>query len=211
MGELEKTIAVVFRRSGKNILSEREFVMAILGFRWTSSKGGFMLDAGKAQQVLDAGLAQGLLVKQEGIVKPTFDIKDYDVPLNYKPTEAILTEFGSHPPATNDRPAVNAPPTAIPQAAPQIKEEAPPIVVPAQAPPKPAAPAPVVTQSLFSRLVDEISKASGLKRQDVVARINKVQEKLGTESIVAALAVARDNGIDIGKYLKEAKEEIVKS
>ena len=69
----------------------------------------------------------------------------------------------------------------------------------------------MIPQSLFARLVEEISKASGLRRNDVVARINKVQEKLGTESLVAALAVARENGIDITKYLKEAKEEIVRS
>jgi hypothetical protein len=80
---------------------------------------------------------------------------------------------------------------------------------PSPAPPKPAVPA--APQSLFARLVEDISKASGLKRNDAVARINKVQEKLGTESLVAALAVARENGIDIAKYLKEAKEEIVKS
>jgi hypothetical protein len=59
--------------------------------------------------------------------------------------------------------------------------------------------------------VDEISKTSGLKRNEVVAKINRVQEKLGTESIVSALAVARDSGIDITKYLKEAKEEILRS
>jgi hypothetical protein len=95
-----------------------------------------------------------------------------------------------------------------PPAAHQTKDQPP---SPTAIPSKPVAPGPAIPQSLFARLVEDISKASGLKRNDVVARINKVQEKLGTESIVAALAVARDNGVDIAKYLKEAKEEIVKS
>ena len=206
MGELDKTIAVVFKRGGKNVMSEMEFVNnVIFNFRYTDAKGGFKLDARKAQQVMDAGLAKGLLRKEEGMVKPTFDYREFEVPMNYKPTEAILSELISEAPPsattqTNEPVAVQTPPTSPDPGA----QASLPI-------PRPAVPGPVVSQSLFARLVDEISKASGLKRNDVVARINKVQEKLGTESLVAALAVARENGIDIGKYLKEAKEEIMKS
>lgn len=209
MGELEKTIAVVFKRGGKNVMSEMEFVNnVIFNFRYTDAKGGFKLDARKAQQVMDAGLAKGFLKKEEGMVKPTFDYREYEVPMNYKPTEAILSELvgDSAPPAKippKSDPSV-MPPTPV--APPQQPKD---LNAPAQT--KPATPTPAVPQSLFARLVEDISKASGLRRNDVVARINKVQEKLGTESLVAALAVARDNGIDIGKYLKEAKEEIVKS
>jgi hypothetical protein len=208
MGELEKTIAVVFKRGGKNVMSEKEFVLAItMNFRWA---GGFKLDPSKAQQVLDAGLSRGFLTKQEGMVKPTFDYREYEVQMNYKPTEAILAELkeGTNsvvpaPPAAKESEPALVPPTLIPQK-PKDQEAT-------SQEQKPAPSPPVVTQSLFARLVDDIAKTSGLKRNDVVARINKVQEKLGTESIVAALVVARDNGIDIAKYFKEAKEEIVKS
>ncbi len=210
MGELEKTIAVVFKRGGKNVMSEREFVLAIaMNFRWADSKGGFKLDASKAQQVMDAGLAKGFLTKQEGMVKPTFDYREFEVPMNYKPTEAILSELNSDiasaaqvipPKASAPLPAPSAPVTLL------VKDQ-----TAASSVQKPVPASTPVPQSLFARLVDDISKASGLKRNDVVARINKVQEKLGTESIVAALAVARDNGIDIAKYLKEAKDEIMKS
>jgi hypothetical protein len=211
MGELEKTIAVVFKRGGKNVMSEREFVLAIaMNFRWADSKGGFKLDASKAQMVMDAGIARGFLTKQEGMVKPTFDYREYEVAMNYKPTEAIIAELkeGTTPSAVSSPAAPELVPASPAPTAPAVQkmpEPVPPVA------PKPATTAPAVTQSLFARLVDDIAKASGLKRNDVVARINKVQEKLGTESIVAALAVARDNGIDIAKYLKEAKEEIVKS
>jgi hypothetical protein len=212
MGELEKTIAVVFKRGGKNVMSEMEFVNnVIFNFRYTDAKGGFKLDARKAQQVMDAGLAKGFLRKEEGMVKPTFDYREFEVPMNYKPTEAILSELISdvaptpRASSTNEPTVVHSTPASVVQ---QTKDQS---ASSAPAAPKPAASAPSVPQSLFARLVDDISKASGLKRNDVVARINKVQEKLGTESLVAALAVARDNGIDIGKYLKEAKEEIVKS
>ena len=205
MGELEKTIAVVFKRGGKNVMSEREFVLAIaMNFRWTDSKGGFKLDASKAQQVMDAGIAKGFLTKQEGMVKPTFDYREYEVAMNYKPTEAILAEL-------KEGTSAATPAAAEPAQAPAIPVPAVHNVPEPEIAAQPKTMAPAVTQSLFARLVDEIAKASGLKRNDVVARINKVQEKLGTESIVAALAVARDNGIDVTKYLKEAKEEIVKS
>jgi hypothetical protein len=210
MGELEKTIAVVFKRGGKNVMSEMEFVNnVIFNFRYTDAKGGFKLDARKAQQVMDAGLAKGFLRKEEGMVKPTFDYREYEVPMNYKPTEAILSELIS-----DSAPSAKSPPNSESSVAtsppvPAVQQTKDMGSSPSPAPPKPAVPA--APQSLFARLVDDISKASGLKRNDAVARINKVQEKLGTESLVAALAVARENGIDIAKYLKEAKEEIVKS
>jgi hypothetical protein len=212
MGELDKTIAVVFKRGGKNVMSEMEFVNnVIFNFRYSGTKEGFKLDARKAQQVMDAGLAKDLLKKENGMVKPTFDYREFEVPMNYKPTEAILLELVNEAaPQTGGAPVSEAPTAqqSPPSAVPQPKDQSP---TPTAAPSKPATPVPAVPQSLFARLVEDISKASGLKRNDVVARINKVQEKLGTESIVAALAVARDNGVDIAKYLKEAKEEIVRS
>lgn len=213
MGELDKTIAVVFKRGGKNVMSEMEFVNnVIFNFRYSGAKEGFKLDARKAQQVMDAGLAKGLLKKEEGMVKPTFDYREFEVAMNYKPTEAILLELtGETAPEPRPSPVVETltPHSSSATTAQQSKEQ-----ISAQqtsAVSRPVTPVPAVPQSLFARLVEDISKASGLKRNDVVARINKVQEKLGTESIVAGLAVARDNGVDIAKYLKEAKEEIVKS
>jgi hypothetical protein len=207
MGELDKTIAVVFKRGGKNVMSEMEFVNnVIFNFRYSDAKGGFKLDARKAQQVMDAGLAKGYLKKEEGMVKPTFDYREFEVPMNYKPTEAILSEIiNDAAPAAKEPAAPSTPPVPTVQ---QVKDQG--TSMPSTVS-RPTPPGPVATPSLFARLVDDISKASGLKRNDVVARINKVQEKLGTESLVAALAVARDNGVDITKYLKEAKEEIVKS
>ena len=160
---------------------------------------------------MDAGLAKGFLKKEEGMVKPTFDYREFEVPMNYKPTEAILSELVADPSPPAESSTNREPANARSTPAPVVQQTKDPGAQPSSAAPKPAAAGPPVPQSLFARLVDEIAKASGQKRNDVVARINKVQEKLGTESLVAALAVARDNGIDIAKYLKEAKEEIMKS
>jgi hypothetical protein len=188
-----------------------EFVNnVIFNFRYSDAKGGFKLDARKAQQVMDAGLARGFLKKEEGMVKPTFDYREFEVPMNYKPTEAILSELLTDP-SPSAKATVNEPAPAQSSPAPPVHQTMEKSITTPPTTPSAAASGPVVTQSLFARLVEEISKASGMKRNDVVARINKVQEKLGTESLVAALAVARDNGIDISKYLKEAKEEIMKS
>lgn len=215
MGELDKTIAVVFKRGGKNVMSEKEFVNSIIfNFRWTDSKGGFKLDARKAQMVLDAGIKKGFLTKQEGMVKTVFDYREFEVPMNYKPTDAILSEISEEAAVTVPAPlpakeATEARKEPVPLPAEPPKAT---VAPPAEAEVKAAPPQQTAAQpSLFSRLVEDIVKASGLKRNEVVAKINKVQEKLGTASVVSAMALARDYGIDIAAYAKEAKEEVLRS
>ncbi len=83
MSELQRSIAVLFRRKGKDFLTEREFVFsASMDLRWFSPKD--------AQRLLDAGISGGYLQKKNGNVFPTFDCAQVDVPIDYKPTNAIF-------------------------------------------------------------------------------------------------------------------------
>ena len=83
MSDLEKSIAVLFKRKGKEFLTEKEFVFsASMDMRWFSPK--------EAQKMLDAGIEGGLLKKTNGNVLPTFDFHDVSVPIDYKPTPEVL-------------------------------------------------------------------------------------------------------------------------
>ena len=153
MGDLETCLALLFKRKGKNLLSEKEFVFsASMDFRWFSPK--------EAQVLLETGLGRGLLERMDGMVKPTFDYKTVEIPVNYRPCKDILKE---------------------------VEPEV----------------------SLFSQLLDDISKATGQKKRELVARANKVQDRLGVDIEVASLALARDLGLDVAPYLDRVKKEVL--
>ena len=85
MSDLQRSIAVLFKRKGKGVLTEKEFVFsASMDLRWFSPK--------EAQKMLDAGLEGGFLKKVNGNVLPTFDFGEVKVPLDYRPTSDVLKE-----------------------------------------------------------------------------------------------------------------------
>ncbi|MGQ9587468.1 MAG: DUF2240 family protein [Thermoplasmata archaeon] len=85
MSELRDTIALLFRRKGKQVLTEKEFVFsASMDLRWFSPKD--------AQRLLDAGLTGGYLQRKNGDVFPTFDCSATEVPLDYRPSKAVLDQ-----------------------------------------------------------------------------------------------------------------------
>lgn len=83
MSEIQRSIALLFRRKGKDFLTEKEFVFsASMDLRWFSPKD--------AQKLLDYGISGGYLKKQNGTIVPTFDTAVVDVPLDYKPGKEIF-------------------------------------------------------------------------------------------------------------------------
>lgn len=85
MSDLEKSIALLYKRKGKESLTEREFVFsASMETRWFSPKD--------AQKLLDAGITGGYLTKKNGNLFPTFDFSKVDVPLDYKPSKEVLEQ-----------------------------------------------------------------------------------------------------------------------
>jgi hypothetical protein len=156
MSSLQQVLALIFKRKGKGVLSEKEFVFsASIDFRWFTPK--------EAQLLLDLGLRNKLVEKTNGFIKPTFDYKKIDVPLDFRPSKDVLSQ-----------------PEAVDQEKP-----------------------------LFPRMLDEITKYSGMKRRDVVARINHTQERVSVDIEVAALVVAKDMGMDIKDLILEVREEII--
>lgn len=83
MSELKRSIAMLFRRKGKDFLTEREFVFsASMDLRWFSPKD--------AQRLLDAGISGGFLQRKNGNIFPTFDFQAIEVPLDYKPSKEVF-------------------------------------------------------------------------------------------------------------------------
>lgn len=182
MSELQRTVAVVFNRKGKKLLSEREFVNALFfELKWSDPTGAGRIEAREAQRILEAALKKGLLELADGYVRPTFDHKTVDVPLNYRPTRDLLSELG-------DGVKGVAPATARTS---EGKKDAQPLPV-------------------FSVIIDDIAAKSGWNKREVVSRINKVMENLSVDAEVAALLIGRDVGVDVGKYLLEVKEEVLR-
>jgi hypothetical protein len=153
MGDLETCLALLFKRKGKNVLTEKEFVFsASMDFRWFSPK--------EAQLLLELGLKRGLLERTDGYVKPVFSHKEMEIPVNFRPCKEMLKDAEPEP-------------------------------------------------SMFSQILDEVTRSTGQKRREVVARVNKVQERLGVDVEVAALAVAKESGVDISPYLGKVKTELL--
>ena len=54
-----------------------------------------------------------------------------------------------------------------------------------------------------------IASKGGLKKREAVARINKMQERLGVDVEVAALVIASDLGEDVSDLVGPVREEIL--
>ncbi|NLI73294.1 MAG: DUF2240 family protein [Euryarchaeota archaeon] len=153
MGELETCLAVLYKRKGKNVLTEAEFQFAVsLDFRWFTPQ--------EAQTLMDLALKSGLLVRSDMYLSPSFDYKDVEAPLSFRPSRSVLVEEKEEP-------------------------------------------------SLFAQLVALISSKGSLKKREAVARINRVQERLGVEVEVSALVIASDLGADVSKFIGAVREEIL--
>ncbi|HHT75149.1 MAG: DUF2240 family protein [Methanomassiliicoccaceae archaeon] len=153
MGELETCLAVLYKRKGKNVLTEAEFQFAVsLDFRWFTPQ--------EAQRLMDLAIKRGLLVRNDMYLSPSFDYKDIDAPLSFRPSHDVLSEEKEEP-------------------------------------------------NLFARLVGLIASKGGLKKREAVARINKMQERLGVDVEVAALVIASDLGEDVSDLVGPVREEIL--
>jgi len=193
------------------MLSEKEFVNTLLfDLRWSNpgSKSP-KITAMDAQKILDAGVKTSLLTIHEGALKPVFDYKAIDIPLNYQPSRSVLDELAGVPseasaPAAAPVPAKAPAPDRAQEPEAAKKADAPPAATAQEMKPLP------VDVPLFTVLLEDISKQTGQKKKDVVAKINRLQDKLVVYPEVAALIVARELGIDIEKYLAPTRDDVLK-
>ncbi len=80
---MKQSIAVLYRRKGKESLTEQEFVYsASMELRWFPPKD--------AQRLLDLGLSGGYLRRKNGSIFPTFDCGAVEVPIDYRPSKDIF-------------------------------------------------------------------------------------------------------------------------
>lgn len=85
MDDLKRTVALLFRRKGRDRLTEKEFVLgASMDLRW--------FPPADAQRLLDLGLQRGLLRMEGGRVEPAFDPDEVEVPLDFVPGREMLEE-----------------------------------------------------------------------------------------------------------------------
>ncbi len=83
MEELRYAIALLFRRKGRDELTEREFVLsASMDLRWFPPRD--------AQRLLQLGLETNLLESHGGNLRPAFPLDSVDVPRDFVPTAKTL-------------------------------------------------------------------------------------------------------------------------
>jgi hypothetical protein len=83
MDELRYAIALLFRRKGREELTEREFVLsASMDLRWFPPRD--------AQRLLQLGLETKLLESHGGNIRPAFPLDSVEVPRDFVPTAKSL-------------------------------------------------------------------------------------------------------------------------
>ncbi len=83
MDDLRYAIALLFKRKGRDELTEREFVLsASMDLRWFPPRD--------AQRLLQLGLETNLLESHGGNIRPAFPIDSVDVPRDFVPTSKTL-------------------------------------------------------------------------------------------------------------------------
>ena len=83
MDELRYAIALLFKRKGRDELTEREFVLsASMDLRWFPPRD--------AQRLLQLGLETELLTSHGGNIRPAFAIDSVKVPRDFVPTAKTL-------------------------------------------------------------------------------------------------------------------------
>lgn len=88
--ELRKSLAYLFQRKGKNILSEKELTMSVsMDLEWFSPD--------EAKRLIDVGLELKLLSKDENGLSLTFDYEALNIPLDFSPSRNILEVESQEP------------------------------------------------------------------------------------------------------------------
>ncbi len=83
LDEMKLTIAALFKRAGKQALSENEMRFALsMDLKWFAPS--------EAKAIVDAAVKCGTLIKTEEGLKPSFDLASTDVPLGFRPGKEVL-------------------------------------------------------------------------------------------------------------------------
>jgi len=90
MKELEFTLASVFKRSGKAVLTPKDFQLYIsMELKWFSP--------GETQALVKNGIRSGLLLEKPEGLAPNFDVGKVNVPMSFKPSKKVLESMDDIP------------------------------------------------------------------------------------------------------------------
>jgi len=90
MEELRKSLAFLFQRKGRNILTEKELTMSVsMDLNWFSPD--------EAKRLIDVGLELKLLTKDDQGLSPTFDYEALTIPIDFFPSKNILEVESQEP------------------------------------------------------------------------------------------------------------------
>lgn len=153
MKELMESIAYLYQRKGKSVLTEKELVLSA-----SMDLGWFSPD--EAKQLVDVCLELKLLKVTENGLEPSFDYKTTSIPIDFTPSKKILEVESQEP--------------------------------------------------LLLSIVRSIDERTDLRRNGIMAEINKKQSALNVEIEVAAILVAKNYSVDISGFLREAESELFK-
>jgi hypothetical protein len=67
---------------------------------------------------------------------------------------------------------------------------------------------PVQPKGIFLKLVDQISAEKDIPRKTVISEVNSIQDRMGVDTEVAVLIVARSHGLNTEQYLDEVEEGV---
>jgi len=105
--ELEVCLAALFLNKGKDVLTAKEFTMYVsLDLRWMQTKD--------ADSLLKALIGKGLMSRTGDYLRPLFDTSKIDVPVAYRPSDALIQGLKAipEPPAAKK---VDASPSVLQQ------------------------------------------------------------------------------------------------
>lgn len=83
MNDLAYVVSMPFKRKGKEVLKESEFVLSLsIDLNWFAPE--------KAKIILSEAEKEGLLKREGELVTPAFDISGVEIPQGFKPEKDIL-------------------------------------------------------------------------------------------------------------------------
>lgn len=66
----------------------------------------------------------------------------------------------------------------------------------------------VAPKGNFLKIVEHIASEKKMDNKEVISLVNQTQERMGVDIEVAALVVARSQGVDVSKFLDGIEEEV---
>jgi len=83
--EAEHIIAFLFKRSGKKTMTFPEIYLTLsMDLNWYTPEG--------AKKFVNTAIQQQLLTKKDDMIRPSFDIKNIQIPVGFQPSKTIFTE-----------------------------------------------------------------------------------------------------------------------